>query len=123
MDRPVILVVEDDEKSSRLMQDVLEYAGYDVVVTDRGESGLELIRALHPALVLMDIHLPGISGVDALRAIRADAAIAGTAVIAVTASPTGNTRSRFDVAGFDGFQPKPVILKEFLGTIRRLVPI
>lgn len=122
MNKPVILIVEDDEKSRRLMHDVLVYQGYEVLETDRGEMGLELIRARHPALVLMDIHLPGISGLDAIREIRGDPAIAGTTVVAVTAGIMGNTPEAFRNAGFDDFQPKPLTLKEFLGTIRRMVP-
>ena len=123
MEKPVILIVEDDEKSRRLMKDVLEHQGYSVVDTDQGEIGLDLIRSLHPALVLMDIHLPGMSGLDAIREIRSDASIAGTRVVAVTASVMGNVREKIRDAGFDGFEPKPLNLKAFLGTIQALAPI
>ena len=123
MDKPVIVIVEDDEKSRRLMHDVLVYQGYEVVDADRGETGLDLIRARHPALVLMDIHLPGISGLDAIRAIRADPAIAATPVVAVTAAATSDAPATYRDAGFDGFQPKPLAMNDFLGTIRRLVPL
>ena len=123
MEKPLILIVEDDEKSRRLMKDVLEHQGYAVLETDRGEIGLDLIRQRHPQLVLMDIHLPGISGLDAIREIRGDAEIAATPVIAVTASVMGNVREKIRAAGFDGFEPKPLNLKDFLGTIRRLVPV
>ena len=123
MEKPLILIVEDDEKSRRLMKDVLEHQGYAVMETDQGEIGLNLIRKCHPQLVLMDIHLPGISGLDAIREIRGDAEIAKTPVIAVTASVMGNVREKIREAGFDGFEPKPLNLKAFLGTIRRLVPV
>ena len=123
MEKPLILIVEDDEKSRRLMKDVLEHQGYAVMETDQGEVGLDLIRKCHPQLVLMDIHLPGISGLDAIREIRSDAAIAKTTVIAVTASVMGNVREKIREAGFDGFEPKPLNLKAFLGTIRGLVPV
>ncbi|MEP7155606.1 MAG: response regulator [Betaproteobacteria bacterium] len=119
----MILIVEDDEKSRRLMRDVLEHQGYDVMETDQSEIGIELMRKLQPALVLMDIHLPGLSGLDAIRAIRSDSSIAKTPVVAVTASVMGNARDKIREAGFDGFEPKPLNLKEFLGTIRRLVPV
>ena len=122
MEQPLILIVEDDEKSRRLMKDVLEHQGYAVVETDQGEIGLEMIRELHPALVLMDIHLPGISGLDAIREIRADERIANTRVMAVTASVMGNVREKIRDAGFDAFEPKPLNLKDFLGTIRALLP-
>ena len=123
MEKPLILIVEDDEKSRRLMKDVLEHEGYSVMETDQGEIGLDLIRQCHPQLVLMDIHLPGISGMDAIREIRADAEIAKTQVLAVTASVMGNVRENIRAAGFDGFEPKPLNLKAFLGTIRRMVPV
>ena len=119
----MILIVEDDEKSRRLMKDVLEHQGYAVMETDQAETGLDIIRKCHPQLVLMDIHLPGISGMDAIREIRADASIAATPVIAVTASVMGNVREKTRAAGFDGFEPKPLNLKAFLGTIRGLVPV
>lgn len=122
-EKPMILIVEDDEKSRRLMRDVLEHQGYAVMETDQGEIAIELIRKLQPALVLMDIHLPGISGLDAIREIRGDAAIAATPVVAVTASVMGNAREKIREAGFDGFEPKPLNLNAFLGTIRSLVPV
>ncbi len=123
MEKPLILIVEDDEKSRRLMKDVLEHEGYAVMETDQGEIGLDLIRQCHPQLVLMDIHLPGISGLDAIREIRADASIAGTRVVAVTASVMGNVREKIREAGFDGFEPKPLNLKAFLGTIRQMIAV
>ena len=123
MEKPMILIVEDDEKSRRLMRDVLEHQGYDVMETNQGEIGLELMRKLQPSLVLMDIHLPGISGLDAIRTIRGDTLIAATPVVAVTASVMGNARDKIRDAGFDGFEPKPLNLKEFLGTVRRLAPV
>lgn len=118
----MILIVEDDEKSRRLMKDVLEHQGYDVMETNHGEIGVDLVRKLHPQLVLMDIHLPGMSGIEAVREIRADQSIAATRVLAVTASVMGNVREKLKDAGFDGFEPKPLNLKEFLGTIRKLLP-
>jgi two-component system cell cycle response regulator DivK len=122
MEKPMILIVEDDEKSRRLMRDVLEHQGYAVMETDQGEIALELIRKLSPTLVLMDINLPGISGMDAIREIRNDRSIWKTPVVAVTASVMGNVREKIRDAGFDGFEPKPLNLKDFLGTIRKLVP-
>jgi two-component system cell cycle response regulator DivK len=115
----MILIVEDDEKSRRLMRDVLEHQGYMVMETNHAEIGVDLIRKLNPELVLMDIHLPGISGLDAIREIRADQAIAKTNVVAVTASVMGNAREKIREAGFDGFEPKPLRLQDFLGTVRK----
>jgi two-component system, cell cycle response regulator DivK len=121
MDKPLILVVEDDEKSRRLLKDVFEHQGYAVMETDQAEIGLELIRKSRPRLVVMDIHLPGMSGLDALNVIRAEPAIAATPVIAVTASVMGNDRDRIRNAGFDAFEPKPINLKTLLATVTKLI--
>ena len=123
MENALILIVEDDEKSRRLMRDVLQHQGYLVTETDQSEIGIELIRKLNPALVLMDIHLPGMSGLDAIREIRNDVSIAGTCVVAVTASVMGNVREKVREAGFDGFEQKPLNLQTFLSTVKRLVPV
>ena len=123
MENTLILIVEDDEKSRRLMRDVLQHQGYLVTETDQSEIGIELIRKLNPALVLMDIHLPGMSGLDAIREIRNDVSIAGTCVVAVTASVMGNVREKVREAGFDGFEQKPLNLQAFLSTVKRLVPV
>jgi two-component system, cell cycle response regulator DivK len=117
----MILIVEDDEKSRRLMSDVLAHQGYRVREADNAEDGLDILRSERPALVLMDIHLPGMSGMEALNRIRADATIAATRVLAVTASVMGNDRDKIRAAGFDGFEPKPLNLKGFLATVAGLI--
>ncbi|MBI3714407.1 MAG: response regulator [Betaproteobacteria bacterium] len=119
--KKLILIVEDDEKSRRLMRDVLAFQGYDIVETDRGEVAIALIRTHHPSLVLMDIHLPGMSGVQALQEIRDDGAIAKTPVIAVTASVMDKDREKVRNAGFDGFHPKPLNLKAFLMEVKQFI--
>jgi two-component system cell cycle response regulator DivK len=121
MDAQLILIVEDDEKSRRLMSDVLSHQGYRVMETDNAEDGLDIVRRDHPDLVLMDIHLPGMSGLDALGVIRSEETIAATRVLAVTASVMGNDLDRVRRAGFDGFEPKPVSLKLLLENVKRLV--
>lgn len=123
MDQPVheksvILIVEDDEKSRRLIRDVLNHQGYETLETDRGEEALDLMREHHPDLVLLDILLPGMSGLDTVREIRNDAGIAATPVIAVTASVMDNDRDKIRAAGFDAFEPKPLNLRAFLETVR-----
>jgi two-component system, cell cycle response regulator DivK len=122
MGKKMILIVEDDEKSRRLMRDVLTHQGYDILETDRGEQALEMIRAHRPDLVLLDILLPGISGLDTIREIRNDASIADTPVIAVTASVMDNDRGKIRAAGFDAFEPKPLNLKAFLETVKSFTP-
>lgn len=117
-EKSVILIVEDDEKSRRLIRDVLNHQGYETLETDRGEEALDLMREHHPDLVLLDILLPGMSGLDTVREIRNDAGIAATPVIAVTASVMDNDRDKIRAAGFDAFEPKPLNLRAFLETVR-----
>ena len=113
-----ILIIEDDEKSRRLLSDVLSYHGYDILQTDRGEEGMELLATSDVSIVLMDVQLPGISGFEALARIRASEALRNTKVVAVTASVMDSDRRRILDAGFDGYVPKPVNLRELVGTLR-----
>src|SRR5439155_17486206 len=82
----LILMVEDNEKNRKLVRDVLTFKGYEVIETERGEDGVRLAKERLPKLVLMDIQLPGINGIEALRQIRADEATRTIPVVAVTAS-------------------------------------
>ena len=84
-----------------------------------GEEGVRSAKAQRPALVLMDIQLPGINGIEALRQLRADPATAGIPVVAFTASVTPTDRSQITAAGFDGFLSKPIVMREFLDTVKR----
>jgi CheY-like chemotaxis protein len=105
-----VLVVEDDEKSRRLLSDVVGAKGYEVRSADSGEAALQQIEQCLPALVLLDIHLPGMDGYATLAAIRAHAGGAELPVVAVTASVMGSDRSRIFEAGFSGLLEKPVRL-------------
>jgi two-component system cell cycle response regulator DivK len=117
----VILIVEDNEKNMKLARDVLQSRGYATLEAVTGEDGVRLAKERRPDLVLMDIQLPGINGMEALRQLRADPACARTPVVAFTASVTPTDRSQIAAAGFDGFLSKPMNLKEFLETVRRLL--
>ncbi len=114
-----ILLVEDNERNRRLARDILTFNGYRVVEAVSGEDALRLAAADPPALVLMDIQLPGIDGIETLRRLRAEAATAAVPVIAVTASAMTHDRQKIMAAGFDGYETKPIELKSFLATVRR----
>lgn len=103
-----VLVVEDNALNLKLVRDVLGHAGYRVLEAGDAERGLELARAGAPDLILMDVQLPGIDGVEALRRLRADAATASIPVVALTALAMKDDRERFLSAGFDGYLEKPV---------------
>jgi two-component system cell cycle response regulator DivK len=117
----LILIVEDNPKNLKLVRDTLQVKGYETLEAGTGEEGVELARERHPALVLMDIHLPGINGIEALRQLRADPATAPIPVIALTASVMMDDRQKIMAAGFDGFQGKPISVRELLGTVRQVL--
>jgi len=116
-----VLIVEDNEKNMKLARDVLQAKGYQTLEAVTGEDGVRLAKQHLPNLVLMDIQLPGINGIDALRQLRADSKTARIPVIALTASVTPTDRSAISAAGFDAFVSKPINLKEFVETVKRFV--
>ena len=116
-----VLIVEDNDKNMKLASDVLQAKGYQTLEAETGEEGVRLAKERKPDLVLMDIQLPGINGIEAFKQIRADPGTAGIPVVALTASVTPTDRSQITAAGFDAFVGKPINLKEFLDTVKRLV--
>jgi two-component system cell cycle response regulator DivK len=116
----VVLIVEDNDKNMKLARDVLQAKGYSTLEAVTGEDGVRIAKEQRPDLVLMDIQLPGISGIEALKALRSDTQTEKIPVAALTASVTPTDRSQIAQAGFDAFLSKPINLKEFLETVRRL---
>ena len=117
----LILIVEDNEKNLKLVRDVLQVKGYATIEAGTGEDGIRLARERNPDLILMDIQLPGISGIEALRTLRADPATAAIPTIAVTASVMQQDRNQITEAGFDGYIGKPLNLKEFLAAVKAML--
>lgn len=111
--KPVILVVEDNERNRKLVRTILEFRGYEVVECDDGEPSLALAKQHQPVLVLMDIQLPKMNGVEALLRLRADPATKDIPVMAVTASVTPSERDRVVAAGFNAYIPKPIDVTTF----------
>jgi two-component system cell cycle response regulator DivK len=121
MANELILLVEDNEKNRKLAHDVLVHQGYRVAPAESAEEGLRLVREEAPRLVLMDIHLPGMNGIEALRLLRADPTTRAIPVMAVTASAMTHDRAKIMAAGFDGYQSKPISVKPFLAAVRELL--
>ena len=117
----LILIVEDNEKNMKLVRDVLQVKGYGTIEAGTGEDGIRLARERQPDLILMDIQLPGIRGIEALKALRGDPSTAGIPAIAVTASVMQQDRNKITEAGFDGYLGKPINLKEFLEAVRAMI--
>ena len=114
----VILVVEDNERNLKLLRDVLEYAGYDVRVARTAEDGIALAVKEPPDLVLMDLQLPGIDGMEALRRLRENPRTADIPVVAVTAQAMKHDRERVLAAGFNGYVEKPISVRAFPDQVR-----
>jgi two-component system cell cycle response regulator DivK len=117
----LILIVEDNDKNMKLVRDVLQAKGYATLEAGTGEEGIRLATERKPDLILMDIQLPGINGIDALHALRASPETAGIPAIAVTASVMQQDRKQITEAGFDGYLGKPLNLKEFLEAVRTML--
>jgi two-component system, cell cycle response regulator DivK len=117
MANELILIVEDNEYNQKLARDVLQVKGYRVLVAETAEAGIPMALKEKPDLVLMDIHLPGMNGIEALGKLREAPETRGIPVLAFTASVMPQDRREITSAGFDGFLSKPINLKEFLETI------
>jgi two-component system cell cycle response regulator DivK len=114
----MILIVEDNDRNLKLLRDVLDYAGYDVRVARTGEDGVTLAASEPPDLVLMDLQLPGIDGMEALRRLRGSPRTADIPVVAVTAQAMKHDRERALEAGFDGYIEKPISVRAFPDQVR-----
>ena len=121
MTNELILIVEDNPKNLKLVRDTLQVKGYRTIEAGTGEEGVQLARDRQPALILMDIHLPGITGEEAFHQLRADPVTRAVPVIAVTASVMPQDQKRIMAAGFDGFQGKPISVRELLETVRQVL--
>jgi two-component system cell cycle response regulator DivK len=117
----LILIVEDNERNRKLVRDVLQVKGYQTVESETAEEGIRLARERGPALVLMDIQLPGMDGIAALGHLRADPRTRAIPVMAVTASAMTHNRQQIMAAGFDAYQTKPISVKAFLEAVRELL--
>lgn len=123
MANELILIIEDNEKNRKLCRDVLEVKGYRTIESETAEGGLDLARERSPAMILMDIQLPGMDGITAMKQLKADPNTAKIPIIAITASAMTNNRQAMLAEGFDGYQTKPITLKDFLGEVERVLQV
>ena len=116
-----ILVVDDDARNLRLAATALEQAGHEVLSAEGGAEGVEAALAHAPDLVLMDVQMPGMDGIAALRRLRAEPRCASMKVIALTALAMKGDRERLLAEVFDGYLEKPIRYKEFLASVALLL--
>lgn len=117
-----ILVVEDNEKNMKLLRDVLTATGHEVLEASSGKEALALAREHVPGLILMDIQLPDMNGVETLGRLRADPRTASIPVLAVTAQAMKGDREHFMAEGFNAYLSKPIDLDELLTAVARHAP-
>ena len=115
---PTILVVEDNPTNMKLSTFLLESADYEVLSATNAEIGVTLAREGHPDLILMDIQLPGMDGLQATTLLKADEATRHIPVIALTALAMKGDEERIRAAGCDGYSAKPLDYKDFLATVK-----
>ena len=116
-----ILIIEDNEKNMKLVRDILQAKGFETMEAVSAEEGLALVKLHRFDLVLMDIQLPGMNGIEALECLRADEETTKMPVVAVTASVTMQDQSQITRAGFDAFISKPISVREFIETVSSFV--
>jgi two-component system, cell cycle response regulator DivK len=116
-----ILIVEDNEKNMKLVRDILRHQGYETLEAVNGLDGVRLAEQQQPDLVLMDIQLPDIDGIEALGRIRADRSLDAVPVLAVSASVMPDDQQKIISSGFDAFITKPINLKQFVETVQRFL--
>ena len=114
----LILIIEDNERNLKLVRVVLQFYGFQTVEARTAEDGLALASANPPDLVLLDLQLPGIDGLEAFRQLRGSSSTAGVPVVAVTALAMKDDRERVLRAGFDGYLEKPISVRELPGQVR-----
>ena len=118
----LILIVEDNEKNLKLVRDVLQFHGFRTLEAINGEVAVVMARQHLPDLVLMDIALPGIDGVEATRQLKAEPSTAAIPIVALTASVMESDRARFGAAGFAGLIAKPIDVPAFPGQVLAFCP-
>jgi two-component system cell cycle response regulator DivK len=121
-DGRLILIVEDNERNMRLARDVLQFHGFRTLETVNGEDAVVMAREHLPDLILMDISLPGIDGVEATRQLKEEPSTATIPIVALTASVLQADRARFDEAGFAGLIPKPIDVMTFPAQVLAFCP-
>jgi two-component system cell cycle response regulator DivK len=116
-----ILIVEDNELNMKLFHDLLEVHGYETLQTKDGREALALARQHHPDLILMDIQLPEVSGLEVTRWIKEDASLRSIPVIAVTAFAMKGDEEKIRSGGCEAYIAKPISVTNFLETIQKVL--
>ena len=117
----VVLVIEDNDVNMKLVNDLLESRGYSILQAKNGEEGWRMARERHPDLILMDIRLPDVSGIEVTERLKKDETLKSIPVIAVTAFATNGDEKKYCESGCDGYIAKPISIPTFLETLERFL--
>ena len=123
MEQKTVLYIEDNYHNRRIVRKILQSRGYTIIEAEDGITGLAMVRRLEPPLVLLDIGLPGIDGLEVIAQIRADQKIRSTPVITLTASAMRGDRERFLAAGCDDYLSKPIQALELVNKVAEHYPL
>lgn len=118
-----VLIVEDNELNMKLFRDLLQTHSLSIIETKNGFDAVSLAKTHLPNLILMDIQLPGISGIDVIRSIKADPQLANIPIIAITAFAMKEDRDRIMESGCEGYLPKPISISLFLDMVSKYLNI
>jgi two-component system, cell cycle response regulator DivK len=122
MSEQTILYIEDNEYNRKIVRQLLGRTSYQLVEAVDGESGVALAQQLVPQLILMDVQLPKMSGLDATRALKADPRTSGIPIIVITSFALSGDREKAAVAGADNYLAKPYSPRELLALVRQYLP-
>ena len=116
-----ILVVDDHDDNKKIMRDLLGTADYETMEAGNGEQAVTMVAQRRPDLILMDIQLTGMDGITAMKQLKAAPKTNRIPIVAITASAMTHNRQTMLAEGFDGYQTKPISLKDFLGEVERVL--
>lgn len=117
-----VLVVEDNEENLNLIDYLLRAYGYEPLLARNGLEGIRMAAETQPAIILLDLRMPGLDGYEVVRELKNMIGLENTPVVAVTASAMIGDRERIAAAGFDGYIQKPIDPRSFIGSLERLLP-
>jgi two-component system, cell cycle response regulator DivK len=121
--RKTVLIVEDNELNMKLFHDLLEAHGYDIIGTRNGIEALDLARRHRPDLILMDIQLPEVSGLEVTKWLKDDPELRSIPVVAVTAFAMKGDEERIRQGGCEAYLSKPISVAKFIDTVRQYVGV